>query len=752
MAKKHKRKEKKRQKMSKERFISLCACIVCHVLIAVSVVSGLFIAEPIKQYDFKLDDVANETIVATRDIEDEYETQRLIEEARNAVADIYVISSSKTGEIYAKVQAGIDYVKYVYDESKSYFESWVTAQLATLQKPEELPQEYPKDSPEYIEYENKLKEFEAEHKRYTEMTYEFVTENAQNFAEVFDATYWNNLINSVNYYYTLDQLKTIAKSSSNDISLIGNYVYTTIQSPVNSGIKQDELNVVVSNIKNNLSNFGFSTQAWDILDTIISQITYNEFLDAAATEQARDLAEEYVKPVVYKKGQIIITAGQRITESQYRLVEQLGLLATGANEYSTYISLAITIIIICAMQCFIFLTYKRTATLGIKNNIIIAVLSIVAMLLYALLKQYNVYVYTSLFSVILIAMLIDSRTAWITSISLSLFTGMYAGGSFTVTVAFVLSCAICACLVNRVTTSRYTVILFGTLAAVVELVVAMVMEYYITAKFDGIWMNMIWILGSGVAASVVSVGALPVFEFIFGVTTPIRMLELSNQNQPLLKRLQMEAPGTYYHSIVVANMAETAAYDIGADSLLARTGAYYHDIGKLIHPKMFKENQADGVNPHDDYPPEVSAKIITSHVREGIVLAEQYRLPKTLHHFVEAHHGSTIVTYFYNTACNNYGKENVNVNDYKYSGKTPETKECAIVMLADTVEAAVRAMDTHNSDEIIAKINALVDGKVDSGQLDNCNLTYKEMKIIKKSFLQILTGAYHQRIVYPGLR
>ena len=752
MTKKYRTNKRKEKKQTSGK-AGIWACAICHIAVAAAVIIGLFIAEPIRQFDFNVGDIATETINATRDIEDEYVTNQLIREARDAVQDIYVMDNSKTADIYDSVKNGIQYAEQIFDSARNRFAEWKQQMINSLDNPGEPDPDWADDSYQMQEYLYRKEQYETKYNYYSSVKYEDVLNDEALYNEVFPQSYWDSLGTQTAGFFPTEQLKTIASAKQKNITLIKNNVSEIILSKLNPpGIRESELEGTLANIREMFGRLDFDNGMTDVLETILSQVTYNVVYDADSTEEARRIAAESVKPIMYKKGQTIITAGQPITEAQYKLIEALGLLASGGTGYSNYIGLSIAILIICAVQCLIFISYKKTIALNIKNNVIIAILMIVSIYLYILVKGVNQYICTSMLAVIMLTMLIDGRAALIVGVPLSMFSGMYAGGDFAVTLTSTIACTMCACMIRKASASRSGIILFGVASAVTGFFSALAMEYYLTAKFATAGINAFWILIGGVAASILAIGLLPVFENVFGVITPIRLLELSNQSQPILKRLQIEATGTYYHSIIVGNMAETAANDIGADGLLARIGAYYHDIGKLMRPQMFKENQSDDYNPHEDLPPEVSAKIIISHVKDGLYLAEQYKVPKLLYQFIEEHHGSTLASFFYYNACNLYGKENVNINDYKYSGKTPSTKECAIVMLADTVEAAVRSMKTHNTDEIKETIDKLVQGKIDAGQLNNCPLTFKEITTIKQSFLTILSGAYHQRVEYPKLR
>lgn len=746
---------KLRQKDEKKKkdILYIWVNAICNLAIAVAVIIGLFIAEPIRQFDFNIGDIATENITATRDIEDEFTTNKLVEEAVNAVRDIYAMDRGKTDEIYENVRKGFQYTGEIFDAIHEQLETWRSDKLVSFEPPTEPDETIDKDSDEYRQYLRELEEYNDKYEYYSKLTYDTVINDSVLFEQVYSTSFWDTLINKVSFYFPLDVLKEIAFLTVDEVAFIESDVSGIVFTKVEAGIKEDELTKTVEEIRERIISYGYGEEnVIRVLNVSLSHITYNVFFDEESTNEAKRIAMESVEPIYYKKGQIVITAGQPITEAQYKLVEELGLLASGANEYSNYVSLAIAIIAMCAVQFAMFVTYRRTTVKNLKNSIIIALLSVISMYAYILLKSQNIYICTPLIAVMLVSMLINGRTAIMTGISLSVFSGMYAGGDFSVTFTFLVACILCACMMKKTSTSRSMVILIGLCSAAVESIAVLSMEYYTTAKLSMFGLNTFWSLLGGLLSSILAIGLLSVFEYTFGVITPIRLLELSNQSQPILKRLQIEASGTYHHSIIVGNLAETAANDIGADGLLARVGSYYHDIGKLMNPKMFKENQSDDYNPHDEMSPEMSAKIIISHVKDGLTLARQYRVPKLMHQFIEEHHGNTIASYFYVNACNLYGSENVNINDYKYSGKTPATKECAIVMLADTVEAAVRSMKTHSTEEIQKMIDKLVEGKIEAGQLDNCPLTFMEITVIKHAFLTILSGTYHNRVEYPQLR
>jgi putative nucleotidyltransferase with HDIG domain len=243
---------------------------------------------------------------------------------------------------------------------------------------------------------------------------------------------------------------------------------------------------------------------------------------------------------------------------------------------------------------------------------------------------------------------------------------------------------------------------------------------------------------------------LGIFERIFDVTTDSTLLELSDLNRPLLKRLSVEAPGTFHHSIIVGNLAEAAAEAIGANSLLTRVGCYYHDIGKLSKAEYFVENQAGSINKHQNLTPNMSSIILANHVKAGLEKANEYNLPHAVKRFIPEHHGTSIMSYFFHKAKEISGSDDVNEDAFRYPGPKPQSRETAIAMLADTVEAATRTLPNPNLARITALVDNLIEKRFHEGELDNCELTLRDLTKIKEAFIPILLGIHHLRIEYPS--
>jgi putative nucleotidyltransferase with HDIG domain len=270
-----------------------------------------------------------------------------------------------------------------------------------------------------------------------------------------------------------------------------------------------------------------------------------------------------------------------------------------------------------------------------------------------------------------------------------------------------------------------------------------------STEYQALAANAGWSLANGVVAALMTIGILPFLEQWFGVVTPIKLLELANPAHPLLRRLQLEAPGSYHHSIMVGNLAEAAAEAIGADALLVRVGCYYHDIGKLRRPAFFVENQIGIDNPHDKMTPSLSALTVSAHVRDGVELAREYGLPDAVIDFIPQHHGTALLTYFFHQALER--GDPFDEVAFRYDGPKPQTPETALVMLADAVEAASRTLTRPTPDRLEEVVRRLIRDKLEDGQLDECGLTFRDLDKVAMTFVRIMSGVLHPRLEYPDL-
>ncbi|MCL6547837.1 MAG: HDIG domain-containing protein, partial [Alicyclobacillus sp.] len=351
----------------------------------------------------------------------------------------------------------------------------------------------------------------------------------------------------------------------------------------------------------------------------------------------------------------------------------------------------------------------------------------------------------------LISVLLDSSLAVVISFYTSLLFGASLAFDFWFVFTSFISCLVGAYSVAKVT-HRGTFMRAGFLVSATNVLATLTMHLLQPGAGEPFRTFSLHVgLGAlnGIVSAVLTMGILPFFESAFGVLTAIHLLELSNPNNPLLRKVLLEAPGTYHHSLIVGNLAEAAAEIVGADPLICRVGAYYHDVGKTRRPLFFVENQMTKENPHDKIAPSLSHLIITSHVSDGLEMLKKAGLPKPIRDICATHHGTTILWYFYNKAKEQDKNGTVKVDDFRYPGPKPKTRECAIVMICDAVEAAVRSMSRPTPNRVEGVIRKIIRDRLEDGQLDECDLTLQDLDVMVGAFMKTLKGIYHARIEYP---
>jgi putative nucleotidyltransferase with HDIG domain len=336
------------------------------------------------------------------------------------------------------------------------------------------------------------------------------------------------------------------------------------------------------------------------------------------------------------------------------------------------------------------------------------------------------------------------------AIALSLLTALLFSSSLQVFIFFFLSSVVGAYWIKECK-ERKDFIVGGFKLAVFNVFIIFALSIYSSSNPEVIIIlkEIALAFSGGIIAGIISAGLTPLIEMLFGYTTEIKLLEFANLDQPIMKRLMIEAPGTYNHSVIVATLAEAAASAIGANGLKTKVCAYYHDIGKLGQPLYFIENQANGKNRHDKISPSMSALILIKHVKKGVELAKENKLSADVIDTIQQHHGTTLIKYFYNKCIQLKGEDQTNEANFRYPGPKPQTRETGIVMLADVVEAATRTLERPTSARIQGKVQDLINSVFADGQLDECELTLKDLHEIAKNFNNILTGIYHSRIEYP---
>ena len=456
-------------------------------------------------------------------------------------------------------------------------------------------------------------------------------------------------------------------------------------------------------------------------------------------------------PVIIMTGEKIVEQGTKISQETYEILKAAGYIKEEASKsIKRYIGAAIVVILLGGIFYGYMAQKRNSIALNNKEKSLLFVLYSLGILLIWTLRGIK-FVYIPMTIVpMLVAILIHSDIAIILNMLIVIVGALIYKGDLSYLLYFSAIGIMSAISVINIRQRNRTLSIASYLGLGNALVIISIRLF--TQGSGGIEFLKEGAIAFflGILMLVIVVGSLPLWESVFDIVTPIKLLELTNPNQELLKRLLLEATGTYHHSLLVANLAEAAANAIGANPLLARVGGYYHDIGKLGYTNYYGENQISG-NPHDHMEPALSAKIILSHVSRGEELATQYKLPKCVKDIIRQHHGTSLVQYFYVKASNDMTDDEVEKKDFQYKGPKPQTKEAAIVMLADVVEATVRSMvQTKKNDEDLEKIVAkIIRGKLEDGQLDESALMIQDLDKITKSFSRILVGMYHDRIAYP---
>lgn len=481
-------------------------------------------------------------------------------------------------------------------------------------------------------------------------------------------------------------------------------------------------------------------------------------IDQTATEENRQKAYDAVEPTVYKQDQNIVVKGDRVSAEQIAVMDDLGLLRGNSFDGTLYFGAAVMLaLILAATYLFIYLFAPQMFQSG-QHAFVLLIAGVLTLTLSMLVGRYiSVSAMPVMLAAMLVVNLLGARPAYVLNFALSmLITFLTVAGPGLETsqmLSVLLMCNIGGMLsiyLMRRNPARVFVFFTGLIVGMVDFAVLLCVGTLISGSMTLVPASASYAILGAVTAAILCVGLQPILEAAFNLVTPAKLIELSNPNQPLLRRLMIETPGTYHHSMIVANLAEAAAEAIGADALLVRVGAYYHDIGKLVRPLYFKENQI-GENPHDKTDPRVSTAILTEHTRDGVELAKKHHLPEPIIDMIQQHHGDTAAMYFYAKTVKQLGEENVDINDFRYDGPKPQTSEAAILMLSDTVEAAVRSIPEPTQAKISAMIRKLVRGKMEDGQLDECTLTFRDIDKICAAFENVLKGVFHQRIEYPSV-
>jgi len=510
-------------------------------------------------------------------------------------------------------------------------------------------------------------------------------------------------------------------------------------------------------------------QLFGFLDALLIP---NLFYNPAETEQRRDAASARIAPVEVpiKAGAFVVHRGEEVTPT---MVAQLAALRNLLKPYSILAQFTgfFVFIAISLYGLWRYFSFYQNRHRNVRHQmaLILSILAAVFLVIRLLTGLVDIlsehmpvevlrgpndiyYMIPFAFGAILITLLVDFNLGIISSMLVAALAGLFYGDIYIEVYALLGSLA--SVYSVRHYKDRAAILKAGLAVGVVNLLGILGIDFLrqMPVTLAGVSLQVALGCISGALAAALASILLPTLESLFQVTTDIRLLELTNLNAPILRRLSEEAPGTYHHSLMVGTLAEAAAETIGANSLLARVGAYYHDIGKILKPEYYVENQSFGINRHEALTPNMSCLIIASHVKDGLELAKEMRLAPDISDLIPQHHGTRIMTYFYRKAldANNGKNQEIDEVDYRYPGPKPQTKEAAILMLADSVEAASRTLTEPTPAQIQGMIDRLVDSILADNQLDECDITLREIGLVKESFFKILTGLYHRRLDYPG--
>ncbi|CAM4326276.1 HDIG domain-containing protein [Paenibacillus phoenicis] len=497
-------------------------------------------------------------------------------------------------------------------------------------------------------------------------------------------------------------------------------------------------------------------------------ITANKFYDEEATKAAKVEARENTPTVYIKQGDVLVHKGERITQEMYTLLEKNGLLKDEVD-YSPQLGLVL-LSLLMATGLIMFIRQSEGASRFKYNNAQFVMLLLIIFITIASMHVINIlqseqqafigYLAPIATGAMLITLLLDLPLAYLCSFLFSVLASIilnqrqsemfdFQFGFFALVTSFAAIFAIHrASQRSTLLKAGIMICLFGALS---------IFALQLIDNQDWTQTSTLYALGFSVAGGLLTtilvIGLMPFFEVTFGILSALKLVELSNPNHPLLRKLLTETPGTYHHSVMVGNLSEAAAEAIGANGLLCRVGSYYHDIGKTKRPSYFIENQNNMENPHDFIDPKLSKSIIIAHARDGVEMQKEYKLPKPIRDIAEQHHGTTFLHYFYHKALRLAEEQGVEPDftedDFRYPGPKAQSKEAAVVGIADSVEAAVRSLRKPTVEQVESMIEKIIKSRLDDHQFNECDLTMRELDIIAQTLKETVMGIFHSRIEYP---
>ncbi|MBN3038848.1 MAG: HDIG domain-containing protein [Candidatus Omnitrophica bacterium] len=553
---------------------------------------------------------------------------------------------------------------------------------------------------------------------------------------------------------TSTQERQLANSSRESVTLRNLDTKEEHTVPVNGFLSMGEAKREITNRAQDLlpENRKLRMAVIELVQGILEfNLKFNEEITNLRRQEAYEKAPIQYKEEGVKKEELIIARGERVAKEHLLKIKEMFRRQIKVNRFLFFSGAAILTLIFLAIIYLYLKFYERdvyvsTRKLILISTLFILILGLAKIITYSPLPSYAI---PTAIASILIAMLIGPRPAIVITIALSIFVGIIAGDKINIaTVSFV--GGITGILFIRNARRRSQILIAGATVGLANFICICAIELLHGLNYEVLLKEGFWGIMNGVGSAVIITGILPVFESLFNLVTNISLLELSDLNHPLLKEMVLKAPGTYHHSLIVGNLAEAACDAIKANTLLARVGSYFHDIGKTEKAEYFSENQV-GVakKKHDKLTPSMSSLIITNHVKDGVELARKYKLNQAIIDFIEQHHGTSLIYFFYRRALEKMEDDQMPKEEgFRYPGPKPQTKETAVVLLADSVEAASRALAEPTPARLKGLVRKIINNKFIDNQLDQCELTLKDLDKIAETFTRILMGIFHTRVEY----
>jgi hypothetical protein len=555
-----------------------------------------------------------------------------------------------------------------------------------------------------------------------------------------------------------DVLMTCLSAQTNTIRQLSQVTQDIIASLYKEQIRDntDDLTFARQRAELKAAQTSFPPPQQNVIRQVVHRVLTrpNSQYSAELTEQAKQQARRSVQPVFRPvvKGEIIVHRGDPITAETMQKLTALGLMSQAWDWSSLLALFGLALFFVTAVGIYVYQHAPKVA----QEARLLSLLALVPLVMLLVYKigccfpglEFFLAVPMCAITAMLITILLDSQLAMAVALSISILTAVMSHGELPLCLMSLGSAIVGVYCVSYIA-SRKQLVKTGFALAGTNVFLSIVVGALYGTPIAEVLLNSAWGVGNGIASVIIALGAVMFLERPFGVMTHLRLLELSDPSEPILRQMQMEAPGTATHSILVGNLAESAAKAIGADALLCRVSCLYHDIGKLRRPYCFAENQFGGENIHDRINPTLSALAVIAHVKDGIEMARQLKLPQPIIDIIPQHHGTTLASFFYQRALEVQADSEISEASFRYPGPKPQTKEAAIVMLADSVEAAARTLAKPTPHRIEHLVRAIITSRLEDGQLNECDLTLIELERIAQSFAHVLQGLLHSRVEYP---